>query len=93
MSLHLSKCQIVGNLMHWLIFNSFHAECNTVTSVQILCKFTYIKRMCVVCFFQKMLWVDKIKNMVNIRTESPIDTNFSVQSGVFPILMNQKNVF
>ena len=32
--------------------------------------------------FQKMLWVDKnCTNMLNIRTEYPIDTNFSVQSG------------
>ena len=28
-----------------------------------------------------MLWVDKNWNMVTIRTESPIDTNFSVQYG------------
>ena len=33
--------------------------------------------------FLKILWVDKNQNMVNIRTESPIDTNFSVQSEVF----------
>ena len=27
------------------------------------------------------LWVDKNWNMVNIRTESPVDTNLSVQYG------------
>ena len=31
--------------------------------------------------FLKILLVDKNWNMVNIRTESPIDTNFSVQYG------------
>ena len=30
--------------------------------------------------FLKMSWVDKNGNMLNIRTEYPIDTNFSVQS-------------
>ena len=29
----------------------------------------------------KILWVDKNWNMVIIRTESPIDTNFNVQYG------------
>ena len=32
-------------------------------------------------YFLKILWVDKNWNMGNIRTESPIDTNFSVQYG------------
>ena len=30
----------------------------------------------------KIFWDDKNWNMVNIRTESPIDTNFRVQFGV-----------
>ena len=63
----------------WL--NSFHEEYDTVTNVQLLCKFTYIKKMYVAYFFQKILWVDKNCNMLNIRTEYPIATNFSVQSG------------
>ena len=29
----------------------------------------------------EILWVDKNCSMLNIRTESPIDTNFSVQYG------------
>ena len=32
-------------------------------------------------YFLKILLVDKTWNMVNIRTESPIDTNFSGQYG------------
>ena len=32
-------------------------------------------------YFSEILWVDKNWNMVNIRTQSPIDTNFSVQYG------------
>ena len=32
-------------------------------------------------FFSEQLCVDKNLNMVNIRTESPIDTYFSVQYG------------
>ena len=41
-------------------------------------KFTCIKRMHLT-YFSEILLVDKNLNMVNIRTESPIDTNFSVQ--------------
>ena len=36
-------------------------------------------RGCIWPTFLKIVWVDKNWNMVNIRTESPIDTNFSVQ--------------
>ena len=31
--------------------------------------------------FLKILWINKNWNMVNIRTEFPIDTNFSVKYG------------
>ena len=32
-------------------------------------------------YFSENVWVDKNWNIVNIRTESPIDTNCSVQYG------------
>ena len=38
-------------------------------------------RGCIRPTFLKILWVDKNGNMVNIRTKSPKDTNFSVQYG------------
>ena len=43
-------------------------------------KITCIKRM-YLTYFVKILSVDKNWYMVNIRTESPIDTYFSVQYG------------
>ena len=61
---------------NWL--NSFYANYNTFTGVQILWKFTCIKRMYLTYFSENIMgWQNW--NMVNIRTESPIDTNFSVQ--------------
>ena len=42
--------------------------------------------------FLKIIWVDKIKKTVNIRTESLIFTNFSVQSyGFFIFYMTDTN--
>ena len=41
----------------------------------------YIHKEDVCGLFSKILWVDKNCNMLNIRTEYPIATNFSVQSG------------
>ena len=55
----------------------FYEEIYTVyTGVQILRKFI-LQRM-YVAYFSEKSWVDKIWNMSNVMTESPIDTNISV---------------
>ena len=61
--------------------NSFHANYNTVTGVQILWKFTCSKRVYLTYISKKYYGMTKNYNMVTIRTEPPIDTNFSVQYG------------
>ena len=40
--------------------------------------------------FLKISWVDKNRNMLNIRMKSPIDTNLAFNLGIFQILMCQK---
>ena len=61
---------------NWL--NSFHANYNTFTSVQILWKFTCIKRMYLTYFSENIMGWQKLEHG-KYKTESPIDTNFSVQ--------------
>ena len=41
----------------------------------------HAQRGCIWPTILKTFWVDKNGDMVNIRTESPIDTNFSAQYG------------
>ena len=47
--------------------------------VEIVCKFAYIKRMYVVYFSKNTAGSQRLEH-VDVRTEFPIDSNFSVQS-------------